>query len=164
MSIEKSEIVKKEKSRHQSPFQYFESLQLEWFCADLRAKIYPKLKDKEFWKKVREGKKITILDIARRNCLPSIFDDDQLEQALRQRIYRPDSFPNFIYKNPEDQMNKEYYDMMYYYNSGSEVRIEVFGEMKIGFVKEYKPFDKNVSIIIDGNEEKMPLSKVTRIL
>lgn len=164
MTSDKNEIAKKEKSRHQSTFEYFEALQLEWICADLRAKIYPRIKDKEFWKKTREGKKVTILDIATRNSLPSIFDDDQLEQALRQKIYRQDSFPNFIYKNAEDRMNKEYYDLMYYYNKGSEVRCEIYDEMRIGKIKEYKPFEKDVAIFIDDKEERLPLSKVTRIL
>lgn len=164
MTSDKNEIVKKEKSRHQSTFEYFEALQLECICADLRSKIYPKIKDKDFWKKTREGKKVTILDIATRNSLPSIFDDDQLEQALRQKIYRQDSYPNFIYKNPNDQMNKEYYDLMYYYNKGAEVRCEIYGEMKVGKIKDYKPFEKNVTVIIDEKEEKLPISKVTRIL
>lgn len=164
MSVEKIDNVKKEKSRHQSTFEYFEILQLEWFVADLRAKIYPKIKDKEFWKKTREGKKITIQDIAIRNNLPSIFDDDQLEHVLRKKIYRDESYPNFIYRNHDHKLNQEYYDLLYYFNPGSEVRFEMYGEMKVGKVKEYKPFEKNVTVVLDGREEKLPILKVTRIL
>lgn len=164
MSFEKLDNVKKEKSRHQSTFEYFEILQLEWFSADLRAKIYPRIKDKNFWKKVREGKEITIQDIATRNSLPSIFDDDQLEQALRKKVYRDESYPNFIYKNADHQLTQEYYDLLYYYNQGAEVRFEVYGEMMVGKVKDYKPFSKNLTVIFEGKEEILPISKVTRIL
>jgi hypothetical protein len=168
-----AEAAAKSKSRNQSTFEFFEMLQIECLVAELRIKIYPKLKDKEYWKKkVYEGKKATILDIANRNRLPTIFDDDQLEQALKQRIYRADSYPIFVYRDENHRNNQEYYDLLYYYNKGSEVRFEYFGEVKVGRVKDYRPFSKEILISFEEieddkkvqKEEKFPVAKVTRIL
>lgn len=156
--------VAKQKSRNQSTYEFFEILQIEYLVAELRVKIYPKLKDKEFWKRTCEGKKATILDIAGRNRLPTVFDDDQLEQALKQRIYRNESYPLFVYRDENHKNNQEYYDLLYYYNKDAEVRFDYFGEVKVGRVKEYRPFSKEITLIFDGKEDKLPVSKVTRIL
>lgn len=162
----------KSKSRNQSTYEFFEALQIEYLVHELRVKIYPKLKDKDFHKRVCEGKKATILDIAQRNRLPTIFDDDQLEQALKARIYRSESYPIFVYRDENHKNNQEYYDLLYYYNKGAEVRFDYFGDVKVGRVKEYRPFSKEITLTFedrDGDkrvqkEEKLPVSKVTRIL
>jgi hypothetical protein len=159
-----TEGIAKSKSRNQSTYEFFETLQVEYLNAELRVKIYPKLKDKEYWKKVCEGKKATILDIANRNRLPTVFDDDQLEQALKQRIYRNESYPIFVYRNEDHKNNQEYYDLLYYYNKGAEVRFEYFGEVKVGRVKDYRPFSKEILLSFDDKEDRLPVSKVTRIL
>ena len=90
------------KTRDISIYTFFEKLQEEWVVAELRYKIYPKKKDREFWKKVMEGKKEKINNIADRNAIPSIFSNNEIKQVLYQRIYTEGGLPNFIYKN-EDQ-------------------------------------------------------------
>lgn len=162
MSIE----LKKEKSRNLSIYEFFEILQKEYVCAILRLKIYTKVKDKEYWKKVAEGKKATIENIAEKNHLPSIFTDKDLERDIDKKVIRDFGLPNFIYKNEDHKLAQEYYDLLYYYKRGAEVRFELYGETKVGVVKSYKPYQNSIVITTKDTKEDVTytIDKVTRIL
>lgn len=152
-------------SRKLSTYQYFEAIQIEYLCAILRARIYTRPKDKDFWNKVAEGKRIVINNIADRNKLPSVLTDSDLESALSRRIYRENTFPLFVYKDEEHKLSQEYFDLLYYYQEGSEVRYDLGNGTEVGTVTSYKPFDKIVNVL-DTNKEKIQIevSKVARIL
>lgn len=158
--------VKKIKSRNQSPLEFYESLQLEYICAELRAKIYPKISDKNYWRRVQNGKKESIESFATRNNLPSIFDDSDLERDMKKIIYKEKGYPNFIYKDEEQKTNQEYRDKEYYYNVGAQVRLEYFSEIKIATIIEYRPFSSNITLKIENVDENVvvKVSEVTRIL
>lgn len=158
------EQVKRPKSRNLSTFQFFEILQIEWLVADLRSRIAVKLKDKEHWKNVKEGKKQTIEAIGDRNQLPTIFTDSDFKASLEKRIYTPNTHPNFHYKDESHKQLQGYWDMLYYYKVGVEVRFERFGEICVGKVKSFQPLSTQIEI--DYNEEslKLPISEVSRIL
>lgn len=161
--------VKKEKSRHLPIYEFFRILQLEAIVADLRSKIYPKTKDKDFWKKVYENKKNTVLDIASRNKvnnlpLPSIFTDDEILEEYKREVYGDGGFPKFIYKNEEQKYQQGYFDCINYYAKNADVACKYFNEIKIGNVKYYQNGSKNVSVIIDGKDFNLPITDVTRIL
>lgn len=153
------------KSRHLSILDFFENLQIEYIQADLRHKIYPKLKDKAYWGKVKEGKKATIEKLAEKNSLPSIFSDEMMLRTFEKRVYRDISYPLFTYRDENHKMEQEYYDLKYYYNQNADVRIDLDGEVLIGKIsKEYIPFHQQLSITVQGKEEKYALKYVTRIL
>lgn len=155
-----------QKSRHLSILDFFESLQVEYIQADLRHKIYPKLKDKAYWGRVKEGKKQTIEKLAEKNSLPSIFTDIEMLRAFEKRVYRDVSYPTFTYRDDNHRMEQEYYDLRYYYNQGADVRVDSEGSVLIGKItQEYIPFrDSQVSITIQGKESKYSIKVVTRIL
>jgi hypothetical protein len=165
MSIDENDELKPKKSRHLSILDFFDTLQVEYILADLRHKIYPRLKDKAYWNKVMVGKKATIEKLATRNSLPSIFTDDSMLRTLEKKVYRDSSYPLFTYRDEQHKMEQEYYDIKYYYLTGAEVRVEIYEDIKTGKVsKEYVPFANHVFVIIDGKEEKYSIGKVTRIL
>jgi len=157
---------KREKSRQLSAFEFYETIQIEYICAVLRATIYPKPKDKEYWNKVASGKKVTIETMSERNSLPSIFTDSDLHTALKRRIYRPNTYPQFIYRNEQQRQSQEYLDLLYYYEKGKEVRFDLNDEVKIAKVKEYKPgtLTMLVELLENGEEMKVEVSQVSRIL
>jgi hypothetical protein len=163
-SVEQGNEVKK--SRHLPILDFYENLQIEYIQADLRHKIYPRLKDKAYWQRVKEGKKATIEKLsAKNNDLPSIFTDTEMLRAFEKRVYRDVSFPIFTYRDENHKMEQEYYDLKYYYNIASDVRIDLEGEVLIGKIsKEYIPFNQQLSITVQGKENKYPLKYVTRIL
>lgn len=154
------------KSRHLSILDFFENLQIEYIQADLRHKIYPKLKDKSYWQRVKEGKKATIEKLAEKNSLPSIFSDTEMLRAFEKRVYRDVSYPVFTYRDENHKMEQEYYDLKYYYNQGSDVRIDQDGTIMIGKIsKEYIPFrDSLISVTVQGKESRYSIKFVTRIL
>jgi hypothetical protein len=153
------------KSRHLPILDFYENLQVEFIQADLRHKIYPKLKDKAYWGRVKEGKRATIEKLAEKNMLPSIFTDESMLRQFEKRVYRDVSYPLFTYRDENHKMEQEYYDLKYYYNQGADVRIDIDGEVFTGKItKEYIPFNQQLSITVKGKEEKYALKFVTRIL
>jgi hypothetical protein len=154
------------KSRHQSHLEFFNALQIEFLQAEIRHKIYPRLKDKDYWKRVMDGKRKTIDEFSERNKIPSIFTDEAMRREFESKVYRDQSYPLFTYKNEQNKQEQEFYDLRYYYYPGSEVRVLVLGETKIGKVtKEFIPYQHSyIMVTIDGVEDKYPVSNVTRIL
>lgn len=155
---------RKEKSRHLSIYQYFEILQIEWLVADLRFRIAVKAKDKEFWKKVKEGKKQTFEAIADRNSLPTLFTDSDLKAALEKRIYECEGLPNFHYKDEAAKQIQGYWDQLHYYRPSTEVRFELFGEVRVGTIDKYHPNAEKIKIKYDGETLEVPTKEVSRIL
>lgn len=162
--------IKKTKSRDLDIYEFFKILQLEALVAELRSKIYPKVKDKGFWKKVYENKKKTVFDIAERNKvgntpLPSIFTDEGIMESYKGEIFGEGGYPKFIYKDKEQEYVQGFYDCINYYAKGSKVACKYYDEIKIGVVKYYQPHAKSVTIILDsGDSVEFETKNVTRIL
>lgn len=161
---------KREKSRNIGIYQFFEILQLEAIVADLRSKIYPRIKDKNYWRKVYEYKKGTTFDIAERNKvegieLPTIFTDDEMLQEYKNRIFGSGGYPHFMYKDKEQELSQSYYDSQNYYAKDSDVICkDNDGVVKIGKVKYYQPNSKKVKVTLDNKVVELDINRVTRIL
>ena len=161
--------TKKSKSRNLGIYQFFEIIQLEAIVADLRSKIYPRIKDKNYWKKVYEYKKKTTSDIAERNKaegveLPSIFTDEEVLKSYKSKIFGEGGYPKFLYKDKEQELQLSYYDSQNYYARGSDVLAKINGEVKIGKVHYYQPNQKTIKISHDEGIVELSINLVTRIL
>lgn len=157
-------MEQKPKSRHLSIYQFFETLQLEWLIADLRFRISIKAKDKEYWKKVKEGKQLTIEGIADRNSLPTIFTDSDLKADLEKRIYGSGNYPDFHYKDESNKQLQGYWDLLHYYRPGTEVRFDLFGEIKVGKIKTYRVNDPKLKVEHNDEIFDLALAEISRIL
>lgn len=155
---------KKSKSRNLSIYEFFNVLQIEYIVAELRVRIYPKKKDKDYWSKVKEGKQRIFESIAEKNHLPTVLTDEEMKRVFEQKVYAPEGFPNFLYKNEENKKAQEPFDLIYYYSKGAEVRYDWFGETKIGKIRSYVPYEETLLIQLDGEVIELPVQKVTRIL
>lgn len=171
MNQDANENVLKTKSRNLSIIQFYKILQLEAIVAELRCKIYSKIKDKNYWKGVYEHKKSTILDISSRNQvnnqpLPSIFSDDEIMAEYKKEIFGEGGYPKFIYKNLEQENSQSYYDHLNYYSKGADVSCIYFSSFKLGKVKHHQPQSKVVTVIFDdiASEVELPITDVTRII
>ncbi len=111
------------KSRHLSIYDFLEILQLEYLTAELRKKIYRKEDDTAYYTKVMKFKKQKILDIAKRNSLPCLFDSEETKYKMYDKIYNKKGYPSFVYRNEEDQLTNELKDKRHYYAKGSEVKV-----------------------------------------
>lgn len=158
------ESQKKSKSRNLSVYEYFNVLQLEWIVADLRIRLYPKKKDKEYWAKVREGKRVIIESIAEKNHLPTIFSDGEMKTSFEAKIYLPEGVPNFVYKDEDNRKAQEPFDLIYYFSKGSEVRYDWYGDVRVGKIKSYVPFADTLAVEYEGADVTLDVKKVSRIL
>ena len=155
------------KTRHQSLYEHLESLQLEYIQAELRRKIYPKQKDKNFLDKVLKYKKLKIDDIARRNSLPSIFSSKTVKDQYRNKIWNDIGIPSFIYKDEINREEFELKDFRYYFASGSEVKVLLDGAVGVGeIIQSPNIGDEFITIKLKGDQESraFPIDYITRIL
>lgn len=152
-----------EKNRHLPLYNFFEALQLEFLVADLRFKIFPRPKDKEYWKKVKENKKSKIEDIAVRNGLDTIFSNPERWTKKQAELFPNGEKPAFAYRDLSQQQELGYWDEYYYFKIGEYVR--VMNEDIIGKITSFKPFDTYLLVTDDdGNEFKVETNQVRRII
>lgn len=158
----------RQKTRNQSLFEYLEALQIEYLQAEIRLKIYPKTKDKKFWKKVLLHKESKIKDIASRNSLPHIFDEVSIRDRYRSQIVNSTGMPSFSYKDEADREEFLIKDFRYYFNRDSEVRVLVGGgEVSVGTISEAPELGQasvGVKVRGDQNTTMHAIEHVTRIL
>lgn len=162
----KQNFKNKAKTRNLSYYKYFEQLQLEYIIAEFRKKIYPSTKDKQYYERVMKGKRDIIDDISIRNSLKSIFTDKNTKIEKYNQIFNKIGYPNIFYRDERDRENFESKDKIFYYMSGSEFRININGEEKIG-VLIFASFKTNTATIrFEKQEEEdiFDLNYLTRIL
>lgn len=154
-----------DKSRNLSVYRYYEQLQLEYIVMELRKKIYPAKKDKNYYSKVMKFKQEKIEDISLRNKLPSIFSDSSMRKNYYSKVYLTEGLPNFFYKNKIEKEELQQKDYMFYFAINSEVKFISGSEVVIGVIK-LVDFDSQTANIEDYNKNTYVknLNQITRIL
>jgi hypothetical protein len=111
----------KYKNRDQSLLDFYKSLQIEYIVAELRSKIYPKAKDKKYYKnRVMLGKRESILQISERNHLPSIFNSKDKYEEFYKEVHPDWGIPRFTYRDEESKKWISKSDKLNYYSVNSE--------------------------------------------
>lgn len=151
------------KSRNLPVLELLARLEVEYVVWELRRKIYPERRMKDYYEKGMAMKKERILDISLRNNISNLFTDENRRQRAYSEVYGESGFPNFHYK---DECLKEMLhnkDITNYYCVGCDVRIE--GSKEFGKIFSVD-FDKEEIIIIFNNnsKQKFLINKITRIL
>lgn len=160
-------IINSKKSRNLSTFQFFEQLQLEYIVAELRKKIYPSVKDKNYYKRVMKFKKEKIEDISTRNTLPSIFTDLSCKDDLYKRVYNEIGPPTFYYRDEDHKNEFGEQDLANYFLVGSEVKVHRGDDKGISIGRiELANLEAGLVLIKLGESEikNFDIKRVTRIL
>lgn len=151
-------------SRKLSVHELFNILQEEYIICRLRSTIYLKSHLKEYWGRVADGKKRKILDIAKKNSLPCIFDHKDIEKEYSKRVFRVKGYPHFYYTSKEAKGRQEYWDLWNYYYKESPVKVFFDDkEAEKGIVVENNIEEKKVTVEIEGKRYVQSMEKVTRI-
>ncbi len=100
-----------EKSRNLSKSEYFDAIQREYIIADFKRRFYSKTKDKEYYAKVARFKAEKINDIANRNNLISVINDEQKYKEVRKTLINKLNQPLFEMSD---------IDLLNYYREGCE--------------------------------------------
>jgi len=96
--------------RNLSVVQYFEQIQKEYLIAKFRSKIYFNPRDKAYYKRVMRYKSEKINEIAQRNTLKSILNDESKYEEYRGKLF---NFGSPLFKlTEEDERN--------YYTKGND--------------------------------------------
>lgn len=132
-------MEEKVKTRNLSVAEYFDVIQKEYYIAEFRKKIYYNPKDKRYYGRVMEHKKLKIDDIASRNHLKSIFNDEVKAAEVRSSLFDELGRPRF--KMSELDLNN-------YYSKGNEFSY-------LGSVWTLDSIDENGNLILHSpNKEK----------
>jgi len=117
-------MINKYKSRKITFIEYFENLQKEYIVAELRYKIYPNPRDKQYYKE-REmtGKRQKIEDISLRNNLDNIFTSNYLKCKFYEEVYNKTGPPNFIYRDEQDRLKRGVLDIYNFFSKGTLVTV-----------------------------------------
>lgn len=153
------------KTRNLSIFEFLEVLQKEYICCELRVKTYLHDKQKQYWAEVGEKKKEKILSISQKYTLPTIFSDSSIYKIIEFSIYGDQGFPNFIYKDEQQKVQVQKWDVLNYYSKESSVKVNINGEIKQGKVIKTEIFDPPPIILVQVGQEALFLKgeQVTRI-
>lgn len=154
-----------EASRKLKVNELFDILQQEYIICKLRADIYLREHLKEYWEKVAEGKKKKIVDISKKNSLPSIFDHKGIEEDYRQKVFRKKGYPYFYYTSEQMKAEQEYWDLWSYYHKDTSVLVffKEDEEPEKGKVINNHVEDRKVLVEVGGKNYLMPMDSVTRI-
>jgi hypothetical protein len=149
------------KTKNQSRFNFFESLQKEYIVAFVRSKIYPSVRDRKFYKeRVMPGKKEKILEISSRNNLVSIFDKQEIFNEYYSSVIPNWGYPHFNYSSEENRKWQYNEDMMNYFAVDSEVAINEEDGVKVGIItsNDFLLSNHTVSVKKRGEKESKPIS------
>lgn len=141
----------REKDRDISILDYFNVLQQEYLYFELKVKIYPSSKDKEYFKKIMDFKKDKVIDIAEKNLLSTIFDSDENMEEHRAIFFNEFGNPNRLGKR----------DWYFYYKLGSDFSYDRKGVK----LKRYNLTERSATIEIGKGETKqVSIDEISRIL
>lgn len=152
------------KTRDLDLYSFFTRLQEEYICAELRKKIYIKIKDKRFYERVMQGKKEKIKDISFRNALPNIFTSEKLKEKIYKSIYNGIGYPDFIYCNDEERYIIEQLDLKNYYCIGACFKVFIDDDIFIGNLEIIDLKNSMATIIVNGISSEFNIDLITRIL
>jgi len=124
------------KSRNLPLYDFLECLQQEYVAAEVRSKTYPSNNDKRYHRKVMGYKREKIEDIAQRNQLSTIFNDQTKMKNMYNSMYTHFGLPEFCYKDDSDRSKFEQNDILNYFAVGGEVKIQEESGISIGIISD----------------------------
>jgi len=140
----------REKDRDISILDYFNVLQQEYLYFELKTKVYPSHKDKAHFRKVMELKRSKIEDIADKNRLTSMFNDDEKMSVQRSEFYNDGGIPKQL-------GNRDWY---YYYKLGSDFSYQGKGVKLFSYDRP----NQTAVVIEDDDEKLVDITEIARIL
>lgn len=99
-------MMKKNKTRNLSVAEYFIVAQKEYLIAEFRRKIYFNPNDKAYYQRVMNYKAEKINDIANRNRLDSILNNEAKMESMRAELF--DKIGNPTFEMNENDINNYY--------------------------------------------------------
>lgn len=109
------------KTRHLSILNYFEQLQREYVVTYLRSKIYTKEENRKYYEDILVYKKSKIIDIGKRNDLPTIFNSN-IEYEKFYKSIIDFGIPNFEYRDAQQKDKMFSRDLNNYFSANNDIK------------------------------------------
>jgi hypothetical protein len=151
------------KTRHISLIDFFNELQREYFCAELRSKIYTKQADKDYWRTIMKHKKNKIEDIALRNKLNSIFSDKSEYVKVFDKVLTF-GIPNFSYRDSYHEKKLSSRDIYFYFQPGSDIKIIINNSIELGKLINYDIKSMMAIVSINKLIYKVKIENICRVV
>ena len=144
---------------------FYSRLQIEWLCYRFRELIYARPFDKKKFADICIKKREKIDQIALENCLPSIFNNASQQERYLQKFFGKSGLPCFCYRDEYQELVKGFWDIQYYFMTGTSVRFTGDSEIEIeiGKIKECDIRARKVYIQIDNMIWVRSFEQTTRI-
>jgi hypothetical protein len=140
------------KNRKLPLVNYLKELQYEYVENHIRGLIYPKVGDRAYFERVKQGKRGVIQDVARKCKQPTLFDCMNTNLAVWGMVEGSFGFPNFIYKTDHQRDKFKTRDLLYYYCPDSAVTVLIGDEKRQGTILDVD-YDNRVAFVdFDGKE------------
>ena len=158
------------KNRHISHYDFLENLQKEYVCMEVRSKIYPNKKDRDYYRSIANHKKEKTVSLSKNKGLPCMFDNNEHGIKIKDNIYKivlqESGFPDFSYRDEIAKSKFYEKDLKAYFYPDSEVKISDSDEIKIGTIKQFFIDSMEVEVIERNSNSSRILScdYVTRII
>jgi hypothetical protein len=144
---------------------FYSRLQIEWLCYRFRGLIYTRPFDKKKFADICIKKREKIDQIALENCLPSIFNNVSQQERYLQKFFGKNGLPAFCYRDEYQEKIKGFWDVQYYFMTGTSVRFigDSESDIEIGKIKECDVKARKVYIEIDNLIWVRSFEETTRI-
>lgn len=146
----------REKSRHLSPIDYLDALQVEYFVNMLKFYIYYAPNDRRYYKRVMGHKRYKIEHIADDNHIPCIFDDDDLYDEYKKKVFPEQGLPTVLLTPDE---------VDYYFCVGTDVKVNAEEKVLLGKIVSVNGERTIITVKIKGESEARPFPQraITRV-
>lgn len=114
-------IEEKRKSRCIPLMDYYDILQQEFLSYYMRYLTYDRDVDKQKYFEFCKKKKLTIQNLSRRNCFPSIFDSKDYRDKKLKVFFNESGMPNYLYRDEHQKQHLGFWDKIYYFKQGVDV-------------------------------------------
>lgn len=138
-------IEKTTKSRNLQLSDFYSILQQEYICYMIRTKIYPAPYSDKYIEYCK-FKKEKIDTISLRNCLPSIFKNEDTYNKYLNKIINQWGLPNFEYRDEKSKDIMGFWDKVYWFHAGTKVQIKVEDTYYTGEVVKNLTLDDKVFV------------------
>lgn len=148
--------------------EFFEILQKEYICAEIRERIFSQTHS-NYWKSVMEGKKEKIQNISKRNRFLSIFDNEKEYLRIFSKVVPEWGLPEFLYVSDNQRQKISKWDKLLFFSKGCEVKVlQEDGTYLVGEVLDnYNVLDNNPRLVVKikktSNKLHLPINRVSRI-
>lgn len=144
---------------------FYTNLQLEYLSYYMRGKIYKRQEDLKKFSDICEKKREKIEGLSRKNCLPSIFNNKTYRERYLNLFIGEFGLPQFQYRDDYQRKIKGMWDKKYYFNEGTNVKVNVDGVVDVGVVvnNDYENGMVTVRLSMDKSEIELLYDNVQRV-